>query len=221
MTDITPIVFDLETAAHPRAASLLSDDDIQADKRLTDPVKIAADIARKKAERESKLGLDPNTSRIVALGYWIASQGTQVITIPDETQEREALEFFWAVSHPRLLMGYNCVDFDIPHLIRRSQLLGVRPRYTKAVWRELRDVYDVYVDGICMGNPRLFSAIPRDLKTSCRVFDVPTQNDSISGADIQTLVNAGDWEAISAHCRADVELTVGLAKKLSHLREAA
>ena len=40
-------------------------------------------------------------------------------------------------------------------------------------------------------------------------------------ADIQSLVNAGDWDAIAAHCRADVELTVGLAKRLGHLREEA
>ncbi len=55
-TDVSPIVFDLETAGLPNAANFL--DPVEPDKRLTDPVKIAASVAEREQARAEKFGLE-------------------------------------------------------------------------------------------------------------------------------------------------------------------
>jgi hypothetical protein len=60
----------------------------------------------------------------------------------------------------------------------------------------------------------------RTLKAFCRRFGIPC-TDTIDGKDVPGLVSAGDWEAVAAHVRADVEMTLALAVKLGVVRQEA
>ena len=62
----TPIVIDLETAPLLNAADFM--DPPEADKRLTDPVKVKADLAAKAATQKDRAAIDWNCARIVAAG---------------------------------------------------------------------------------------------------------------------------------------------------------
>lgn len=218
MTDITPLILDVETAAHPDAALYL--EPVQAARNLKDPAKIAADLAEREAERQSRLGLDWNVGRVVCVSWWTESGGTYHAVARDEGGERDTLIELWAACKSRTIIGFNCKQFDLPFLIQRSRLLGV-----KAPWLDLgkytqKGVIDLFLELTFFEGTRDQGAMRRTLKAFGKRFGLPVP-DETNGADIQSLVNAGDWDAIAAHCRADVELTVGLAKKLGHLREAA
>jgi predicted PolB exonuclease-like 3'-5' exonuclease len=218
MTDITPIVIDIETCAHPDAALYL--EPVQAARNLKDPAKIAADIAEREADRASRLGLDWNVGRVVCIGWWTEQDGVDHVVARTESDERDVLHEFWAEAKARTIIGFGLKQFDLPFLIQRSRLLGV-----KAPWLDLgkytqKGVIDLFLELTFFEGARDQGAMRRTLKAFAKRFGLPVP-DETNGSDIQSLVTAGDWDAIAAHCRADVELTVGLAKKLGHLREAA
>ena len=65
MSDI--LVTDIETIPNVDVVDLIPEP--KAHGGLKDPVKIAADIEKKKAEAVDKMGLDPNFGRICVIGY--------------------------------------------------------------------------------------------------------------------------------------------------------
>ena len=67
------LILDIETIAHPDAGPWV--EPVVAAANLKDPVKIAASIAERTAERDDKLGLDPDCCRIVALGFVDPAKG--------------------------------------------------------------------------------------------------------------------------------------------------
>lgn len=214
--DMGPIVIDLETAGLPNAADYL--DPVQPDKRLTDKAKIAADIEAKTAEQLAMCSLDWNVGRIVAMAWW-AEETTQAICCQDEASEKAGLQSLWRDVKHRTIVGFNIKAFDLRFLIRRSQLLGVKypdldmGKYTK------RGVVDLYQELTFYDGLYDKGAMRRNLKAFCRRFGIPV-NDAIKGEDVPKLVAAGEWEKVLTHVRADVEMTVALARKLGVIQSA-
>ena len=137
-------VADIETIPNIDAVDFL--DEPTADKRFTDPLKIAADIAKKKAKATGDMGLNPNFGRIAAICYaeWqyveceeegvverkLATSNHHMEEATDE-QERAVLIGFWEkVVRGGRLVTFNGIGFDIPFILRRSWLLDVRPTVT-------------------------------------------------------------------------------------------
>jgi len=59
----------------------------------------------------------------------------------------------------------------------------------------------------------------KSLSWYCRLFGLTEgSEDTSSGADIASLVQAGDWPAIAQHVRCDVERTRALALRLGLVR---
>lgn len=215
MTDITPIIVDIETAPHPDAARYL--EPVQAARNLKDPEKVKADIETRTKEREERLGLDWNVGRIVAIGTWTAQDEFMSVSCQDEEWEAAALSAFWEIAKSRTIIGFNCKSFDLPYLIQRSRLLGVR-----APWLDLgkytqKGVIDLFLELTFSQGTYDQGAMRRTLRAFATRFgvDVP---DETSGKDVAAMVEAGDWAGIKAHCLADVEMTLGLARKLGHVR---
>src|SRR5687768_7431827 len=118
-------LLDLETVAHPSCDQWLSP--IDADKRLTDPVKIADDLAKKKAAQLESAPLDPDLCQIVAFGIQPMGDSPQVMVCASELAEKAALETVWIHTYEGIpFLGYGLSWFDLGVLVRRSQLLGVR-----------------------------------------------------------------------------------------------
>jgi len=208
--DTSPIVIDIETAGLDNAAEWL--EPVQADARLKDPDKIAADIAAKTEARLDKLGLDWNVGRIVAMGWW-TEDASEYRPIRNEAEEHEALLNFWHVARHRTIVGFNCRAFDLKYMIQRSRYLRVPHPDLDLGKYSRRGIEDLY--SLLTFNEGTYDqgAMRRTLKAFAKRFGIP-MNDTISGKDIPALVAAGDWEAIVSHVQADVETTVELARRL-------
>jgi hypothetical protein len=220
-----PIVVDIETAPHPCAADFLEPlnlDGITAAKNLKDPIKIAEDVAKRRAEAEAehatKLGraaLDWNLSRIVALAWSTDHETVVVMPCQDEEQERDALKTFWKDAEGREVVGFAARTFDAPTLIQRSRYLSVGhrglnlARYGKGSVIDLRDI-------LTFDDARYEAIMSRSLKTFCRRFGLPVE-DGINGADIPQLVADGKWDEVIAHVTSDVRLTIALARRIGVL----
>jgi hypothetical protein len=244
--DVSPIVVDIETSGLPNAADFLEpimdaapdESQIEPDKRLTDPVKVAADLERKHAarvqqnldaqakveqqrsDRIEQAALDWNVGRIVALAYWSEPTDTEVFTCINDEREAFCLDLFWRVARQRTIVGYNVKGFDLKFMVQRSRLLGITyPQldFSKYSRKGIEDLYLLLTFGDGTYDK---GVMRRTLKQFCRRFDIPV-TDEIDGKDIPALVAAGEWDKVAAHVRADVELEVALARRLGVIAQPA
>jgi len=209
------IILDIETVAIDGAADLA--EPVTPPANYKDPVKIAAYVAEKQAEQTSRAALYPWTARVVAVGIIDGDQAEHVLTAADEAEETALLRQVWqlALDHKEGLLasiiGYNHLAFDLPVLLARSALLGV-----KAPPVSLDRYRTPCVD--LMAKLTWNGAIQaRSLKWFARRFGLPV-DDTISGSDIAALYTAGDWAGIKSHVLSDIRLTLALAERLGHWR---
>lgn len=217
-TDVSPIVFDLETAGLPNAADFL--EPCTPDARLTDKAKIAASILEREKARAEKFGLDWNVGRIVALGWWTAADGVTVRTCPDANSETLALMEFWNVAKHRSMVGFRCKDFDLKFAIQRSRYLRVGyPSLDLGRYARGTSIIDLYAELTFNDSQDRDSwCMRRTLHAFCKRFGIPVE-DQTSGSDIAALVAADDWKAVAAHCDSDVRLTAALAHRLGFVNQ--
>lgn len=201
-------ILDVETVPHPDAHLWV--EPVRAKANLKDPVKIAADIAEKEAERDERLGLDPDCCRIVALGYVDVGCGDPIVDLcPTEAEERIALQRFWdsyETIHTRLIT-FNGFKFDLIVLMMRSLYLGVHYR-TLNVDRYRSEHLDLF-NRLSFNGARM----AHGLQFYAKRFGLPML-DKVHGSEIAALVAAGDWEAVRAHNLSDLGYTHAIANKL-------
>jgi hypothetical protein len=205
------LAFDLETYQDDQVLPWLPP--CEAPGNYKDPDKIAAAIAEKTRERNSKLALDPDCCRIVALGYaTTGSGGVPTVNIcQDEADETIALENFWAEWERvgAAPVGFNCVGFDLPVLVQRSRLLSVSyPRINLRRYGS-PDCYDLM---LILNHDGITSA--KSLGFWCKRFRLDVPEDTTSGKDIAGMVEAQDWAAVERHCAIDVAKTWALARRV-------
>lgn len=205
------IIVDIETCGLPNAADFL--EPVTPDGRLTDKAKIAADIEAKTRARTEKLALDWNVGRIAALGFWFETNGVEALLCQDDTEERDALKQFWGAAKYRTIVGFNVKGFDLRFLVRRSQFLGVDYPQLDFGKYSKKGVVDLYME-LTFGDGHYDQGcMKRSLHAFAKRFGLPI-NDDISGKDVPALVAAGEWDKVASHVKSDVELTLGLARKL-------
>jgi predicted PolB exonuclease-like 3'-5' exonuclease len=213
---MTSIVFDVEAVAIDSAGNYL--EPVAAPGNYKDPEKIAAYCAQAQQEQLAKAALDIDLGRIVALGLLLEHEAEPTVVIArDEQDERDLLAGFWPLvtrtgfTRPTLV-GFNCLGYDLPLMLRRSLYLGVpAPRFQMGKYRH---------DGIddLMLTLSFDGAVKyRGLSFYCKRFNIDVP-DETSGKDIATLHAAGDWDGIAAHCKADVLKTAKLAQRIGVLQ---
>ena len=209
------IILDIETVAIAGAAALV--EPVSAPANYKDAAKIAAYIEEAQQAQIAKAALYPWTAKIAALGYILDSGAEVVALCKDEQDESDALRTFWAHVYRdderfvRPIVGFNHRSFDLPVLLARSILLGI-----KAPALNLDRYRTPHTD--VMDKLTWFGAIPaRSLKWYAKRFGL-TVEDEISGKDIGALVASGEWEAVASHCLSDVRLTKALAERVGVIR---
>lgn len=204
------IVIDIETIASPKVADLL--DPVKPPANYKDPAKIAAYCAEKQAERIANAGLEADLCEVVAVGFQYATSAMrpQVFTRAD-CDEDGLLESLWDAVRQRAVVGFNVLGFDLPVLIRRSQLLGVA--HPSLNLDRYRTPHIDLLERLTFNGKLTY----RSLAFYCRRFNIPSE-DATTGADISLLVADEKWSEIAAHCRADVEKTALLAHRLGWLK---
>lgn len=208
------IVFDCEAVAIDDAWNYL--EPVSAPSNYKDEAKIAAYCEQAQREVLAKAALDIDLGRIVALGSLQDGNDPTVNLARDEQDETDILSEFWSrvttqSSFRPTLVGFNCLGYDLPLMLRRSLYLGVKtPRFQMGKYRH---------DGIedLMLSLSFDGAVKyRGLSFYCRRFgiDIP---DETNGKDIAAMHAAGDWVGIANHCRCDVLKTTALARRIGVL----
>ena len=203
------LFFDIETAPMIGAADYIEPGDPPANYK--DPDKIAAYIAAAQVKELEKAALDLDLCRVVAIGWALNDDAVQsVVNLP----EQDMLTAFWSdVREPgRTLVGFNCLGFDLPVLVRRSQYLGEPVPYLNITKHRHPGILDVMqllsFDGLVRARSQSFY---------CKRFNITggAVADTITGADIGRLVDAGEWDKVSAHVIADVEKARALYRRVT------
>jgi hypothetical protein len=220
------LIVDLETCALENAADYVPAPDLtacQAPSTWKDPAKIAVELVRQRAElleayeaKLSKAALDWNLNRIVAIGYFREGDtAPQVLIAKNDAEERRALETFWHLAERRKLVGFCIRNFDAPTLVQRSRYLNVpHPTISLARWGR-GDCLDLR-DQLTFDDSRYEAVMSRSLTMFCKRFGLDVPEDPLTGADMAAAVQAGNWEAVTAHVLADVQKTAALAARLGH-----
>lgn len=207
------IVIDIETVACPDAASFL--DPVRAPANYKDEAKIAAYRTEKFTEQVSKAALEPDLCEVVAVGILLPDDPRPaVVSTRDQHSETELLALLWWAVGQRAIVGFNSLSFDLPVLIRRSQLLGVA--FPTLNLDRYRTPHVDLLERLTFNGKLTY----RSLGFYLRRFGIP-HDDTVKGADIAQLVAEGRWEAVGSHCRADVEGTAALARRLGWLPQIA
>lgn len=204
------MVFDIETCPMPNCGEYLTDP-IEAPANYKDPLKIAAFISEKRQKQIDDAALDLDLCEVVAIG-WVLPNHSYVQT-REEYSEAEMLDGFWRFVRTiqrenGSLVGFNCLSFDLPILLRRSLYLGVEaPRISLDRYRHdgVIDVLDVLNFG-----RREFT---RSLSFYCKRFDIP-HDTSVDGSQIPQLVAEQKWAQVASHAKSDAEATTALARRL-------
>lgn len=210
-------ILDLETVPHPDAKQWC--DPVKPDARLKDQKKIEADIEEKTAKQADEFGLDPDTCRIVALGFHDVGYGDPTVYLmKDEFEEREQLKLFWGSydKHYTRLVTFNGIRFDLPVLVMRSLYLDVdHPEIVIAPsWK---------TPHIDLWQKLSLDGARKDVHTLAfyaRRFGIGTL-DKVKGSDIAKLAAEENWQAIHDHCLSDIGLTHALANRLKVLKMTA
>lgn len=202
------IVLDLETVGDPGVADLL--DPVSAPANYKDEAKVKAYVEEKTREQIERAGLEADLCEIVAVGLQMEGEGATTVATRADCDEAHLIHLVWSSIENRSVIGFNTLGFDLPVLIRRSQLLGIRP-------------LDLNLDRYRTPHIDLMQRLSfngvlkfRSLKFYARRFGIPC-NDETAGKDIAALVAANDWAAVAEHCRSDVLLTAALATRIGYL----
>lgn len=181
-------------------------DPIVAPKNYRDEFKIAAYIAETRAAQIADAGLDVDLCEIAA----IAITDTEMTAVHHggEWTERRMLEWLWSQTRDTTLVGFNCVAFDLPIVLRRSLYLNILTPPIHVDKYRHDGVIDVAE--VLSYNWRM----PwRSLEFYCGRFGIPYDN-TVRGDDIATLAAQGEWPSIARHCLNDVQSTAALALRV-------
>jgi predicted PolB exonuclease-like 3'-5' exonuclease len=215
MTGRSWMVFDIETCPMPGCQQYLTDQ-IEAPSTYKDAAKIAAYIAEKQAKHVAEAGLDVDLCEVVAIAG--AFHDTDWCQTRETTSEADMLDGFWRFvatiqrEHGNLV-GFNCLGFDLPILLRRSLYLDVPTPKVKIDKYRHDGVIDLLDVLTFQWRMRM-----RSLAFYSRRFGIP-HDDAVKGEHVAGLVAAGDWATVAAHVRSDVASTKALAQRIGLIHQ--
>jgi 3'-5' exonuclease len=204
------MVIDIETFALDAAAEFIEEPSAPANYR--DPEKIAAYIKEATSKAISKCALDPDLCRIVAVGWSHEDGRDSGVEVARNTDQERALlaEIWFSAAKIDRLVGFNLLAFDLPVMIRRSQYLEVEIPSTVLNLDRYRTPHVDLMERLSF-NGKIKA---HSLNFYCKRFGIEVDDPS-TGSDIDALVRAEEWDAVAAHCRADVNKTSQLAERLN------
>ena len=204
------IVFDIETIPQDEAKLLALAPEFSAPANLKDPEKIAAAIAKKRAEYLADAALNWKTAEVVLIGAG-DDAGIQSFTAGTE---KELVGNFLALLGDALADGvaaggHNVKSFDLPMLINRARVHGLKvPATVLAFWKGrpqwAENIFDT-LELLSFGK----SFDGNGVEDVARVFGLPPKLGH--GGDFPMLWRA-DREGAIAYNRRDVEIEIEIAR---------
>lgn len=218
------IIFDIETCAYP--VESLSESQQEYLLRYSEKETEEEKKTQKRDDAIRYLSLYPLTAKVIAIGiYHVEKEKTFVYYESNEPEEwmseekqiqykglteKEMIQSFWRiVDFTDQVITFNGRNFDIPFLMMRSALLGIRPtknlmgkRFDSSNHIDLLEQFTFY------GVTRKFN-----LDFYCHAFGVDSSKaKGVSGMEVKNLYEAGRIKDIAVYCAADVNATNKLYK---------
>lgn len=164
--------------------------------------------------------LDGGLGQIVCIGWAVddePAQSVRVSTLDAESEANAIGVFFGALRElysgasgmRPVVVGHNVIEFDLRFIWHRAIVLGVQPPF----WlpRDPKPWGDTVHDTMTMwAGARGRVSLDR----LCRMLGLDGKGNGPTGADVWPLVQAGRIDDVAAYCRADVERTRAVYRRL-------
>jgi len=163
-------------------------------------------------DRLASMSLDVDFSRICALAFALDDEDVDVWATPTPDIERDVLREFWgAVAHSRRVCGFNALGFDLPIIVRRSWVLGVKPTRTIDMRRySTSSVVDIMQIMYQWGQSP--GVRYRGLKMLAKMYGVKNPLPELDGSQVGEM----DEETLCNYCANDVRMVRELAARTQH-----
>jgi len=222
------IFFDIETipAQDPAVLQEITAS-IKAPGQYSKPESIEKWLAEnREAEAKAqwlKTSFDGGVGQIVCVS-WAFDQGdTRCLQVPDLSRKSEAalLEVFFtdveeacSATHGQrpVLIGHNHVAFDVPFIWKRAMVHDIKPPF----WfpRNPKPWSDSVIDTMMLWDAQ--QRVGGSMDRICRLLGIPGK-EGMSGADVWPAIEAGKFDEVGEYCRADVERTRAMYKRMMFL----
>jgi len=204
------IVFDIETVPQDEAKLLALAPEFTAAANLKDPEKIAASIAKKRADYLADAALNWKTAEVVLIG---AGDDAEIQSLTANT-EKELIGNFLGMLAAALgdgvaVGGHNVKGFDLPMLVNRARVHGLKvPANVLTFWKGRPQWADNIFDTLeILSFGKSFDG--NGVDDVARVFGLPPKLGH--GGEFPTLWRA-DREGALAYNRRDVEIEIEIAR---------
>ncbi len=226
---MSTLVFDIETVGE----AWDSFDDVtktSLTRWLRETAKSAEEYQLRLNELVDQLGFSPFTGKIVAFGLYDVERAAGVVYYTTDTEEKivdvkdgtyiykhrtesELLAEFWeGASLYDTFVTFNGRAFDVPFLYHRSAANHLRPTRNLLEGRYPNQQHSCrHVD--LQDELTFFGAMPKrsSLHLVCRAYGIKSPKvDGVSGYDVASLYEAGEYLNIAKYNAADVDATTAL-----------
>ena len=204
------LVFDIESIPQDSSLLLARAPEFTAAANLKDPEKIAASIAKKKADYLADAALNWKTAEVVLIG---AGEDDEIQSFTANTEKELIGDFLElmgsALGDGVVIGGHNIKAFDLPMLVNRARVHGLKvPRNVLSFWRGRPQWHDNIFDTLeILSFGKSFEG--NGVDEVARVFGLPPKLGH--GGDFPLLWKA-DMAAAIAYNRRDVEVEIGIAR---------
>ena len=205
------IVFDIETIPQDEARLLALAPEFTAAANLKDPEKIAASIAKKKADYLADAALNWKTAEVVLIG---AGEDDEIQSLTANSEKELIGDFLElmgsALGDGVVVGGHNIKAFDLPMLVNRARVHGLKvPRNVLSFWRGRPQWHDNIFDTLeILSFGKSFEG--NGVDDVARVFGLPPKLGH--GGDFPLLWRA-DREGAITYNRRDVEIEIEIARE--------
>lgn len=118
------IIFDIETIPQDQKRLLALAPEFRANSNLKDPAKIKADIAEKRRRYLADAALDWKTAQIVLVGVQYIGGKYKANIAPEKVLIASTLDYI--AESETFIGGHNVKGFDLPMLINRARVHGLK-----------------------------------------------------------------------------------------------
>ena len=174
----------------------------------------------------NKTGFDGAFGKVLVIAYAIDDSPAKYLCNPQD--EKETIEKFWDVAAGTdLFVGHNIRDFDLPFIVQRSIILGVKPSWhiTQPPGKKPWEI-DKYLDFARYKNFPIFDTMwewsrwvdkwsNKGLEHLALAMGIPTPKEGIDGSQVNEFFKKGKTKEICEYCVRDVETVREIYKRMT------
>ncbi|MBX4199231.1 ribonuclease H-like domain-containing protein [Candidatus Parcubacteria bacterium] len=178
-------------------------------------------------EFADKTSFDGAFGRIFCIAY--AMNDDPIECLSNGENEKEVVQKFWEIAgRADLIIGHNIRDFDLPFIMQRSVILGVKPSWNKFV-EPGKKPWDMvkFLDFARYKNAPIFDTMwewsnwvdkwsNKGIEHLALAMGIPTpKGEGIDGSQVNEFYKAGKGKDICEYCKRDVETVRQVYKRIT------